>query len=227
MDAKLFSSTQVVDEGRHVEVFKRYLLSKMGKLYDINDNLYVILDSLMTDSRWDIKLLGMQIMVEGLALAAFGTIRQNTQEPLLIDLLRYVITDEARHVHFGVVTLEKHYSQHLNEKERREREDWAFEMALLMRNRFLAHEYYDEYWGHRMSRRAWDKMILRSEFMRVFRRSLYKRIIPNLKHIGLLSDRIRPYYEKLGLLADEHGAAAPNLKVEDMLNPKEPTSASR
>ena len=72
-DGKFYGATQVMDEARHVEVFLRYLESKMNKLYTINDNLFVIIDSLMTDSRWDMKFLGMQIMVEGLALGAFGT----------------------------------------------------------------------------------------------------------------------------------------------------------
>ena len=223
MDAKLYGSTQVIDEGRHVEVFQRYIIEKLDKLYEINDNLYVIIDSLMTDSRWDLKFLGMQIMIEGLALAAFGTMRQNTKEPLLKNLLRYVITDEARHVHFGVVALEDYYGKHLSPRDRREREDWAFEMTVLMRNRFLAHEFYDEFWGHRMSRRAWDKMILRSAFMDIFRKSLYRRIIPNLKRINLLSDRIRPHYEELGLLAFEDHKAAPDLALKDMLNEGAPS----
>src|SRR6185369_7049684 len=85
---KLYGSTQVMDEGRHVEVFHRYLTEKLGKLYEINDNLFVIIDGLMGDSRWDMKFLGMQIMVEGLALGAFGTIYKQTKEPLLRELLR-------------------------------------------------------------------------------------------------------------------------------------------
>ena len=97
----------MVDEGRHVEVFHGYLTRKLEKLYEINDNLYVIIDALMTDSRWDMKFLGMQIMIEGLALGAFGTLRQITGEPLLKQLLTYVITDEARHVHYGVLALQE------------------------------------------------------------------------------------------------------------------------
>ena len=82
-DGKLYGATQVVDEGRHVEVFHRYLDTKLNKLYQINDNLFVIIDALIQDSRWDLKFLGMQIMVEGLALGAFGAIYQMTKEPLL------------------------------------------------------------------------------------------------------------------------------------------------
>lgn len=215
---KLYGSTQVFDEGRHVEVFHRYLTEKLNKLYQINDNLYVIIDALMRDGRWDIKFLGMQIMIEGLALGAFGTIRGSTQEPLLKEILRYVITDEARHVHYGVVALQDYYRTELAEKERNEREDWAFEMAIMMRNRFLAHEFYDEYYGHVMKRSAWDKLMLASPVMQFFRTTMFKRLIPNLKRIGLLSDRIRHHYAELGLLEWEHGRAAPELTASDFLS---------
>jgi hypothetical protein len=217
MDGKFYGSTQVVDEGRHVEVFHRYLTEKLEKLYQINDNLYVLIDAMMSDSRWDIKFLSMQIMIEGLALGAFGTMRQNTDEPLLKNLLRYVITDEARHVHFGVLALRDHYLHELSDRERREREDWAFETSMLMRNRFFAHEFYDEHYGHVMRRAAWDRLVLDSKFMTRFRSNMFRRIVPNLKRIGLLSDRIRPYYAELGLLVWEHEKAAPEIGAEDLL----------
>jgi hypothetical protein len=217
MDGKLYGSTQVVDEGRHVEVFHRYLTQKLGKMYEINDNLYVLIDALMSDPNWDVKFLGMQILIEGLALGAFSTMRAATKEPLLRELLKNVITDEARHVSFGVLALQSHYQQ-MSESERRNREDWAYEMSLLMRNRFLAHEFYDEYYGHLMTRRAWDDLILASEFMEHFRRNLFRRVVPNLKRIGLLTDRIRPHYARLGLLEWEHEKAAPEVTVDEMLS---------
>lgn len=216
MDAKLYGATQVADEGRHVEVFDRYLSTKLEKRYAVDDNLYVVLDALVHDGRWDVKFLGMQILVEGLALGAFGTLRAATREPLLRELLRLVVTDEARHVHFGVVALQGALDA-LPEAERHEREDWAFEMCVLLRNRFLAHEFYEERWAHRMSRAAWDRFVLGSGYMRKFRATLFSRIVPNLRRIGLLSDRIRPRYAQLGLLEWEHGKAAPDLAVEDLV----------
>lgn len=216
VDGKLYGSTQVVDEGRHVEVFYRYLNDKLGKLYTVNDNLFTLIDALMTDGRWDLKFLGMQIMIEGLALAAFGTLRQTSREPLLRELLKYVITDEARHVHYGVLSLRDFYHQ-LPEAERREREDWAFEVAVLMRNRFLAHEFYDEYYAHAMSRRQWDALVLDSVYMQQFRKTMFRRMIPNLKRIGLLTDRIRPHYAALGLLEWEHERAAPEICAADLI----------
>lgn len=217
MDGKLYGSTQVVDEGRHVEVFHRYLVEKLEKLYEINDNLYVLIDALMSDDRWDIKFLSMQIMIEGLALGAFSTLRNNSDEPLLRELLRKVITDEARHVHFGVVALRDFYREELSEKERREREDWAFETSVLMRNRFLAHEFYDEYYGHVMRRSTWNKILLESDFMTYFRNTMFRRIVPNLSRIGLLTDRVRPYYAQMGLLVWENEKAAPDLTAADLL----------
>ena len=82
-DAKLYASTQVVDEARHVEVFARYLEEKMGGGYQVNTHLRLLLDDIINDSRWDMTYLGMQIMVEGLALAAFGFLHATTNEPLL------------------------------------------------------------------------------------------------------------------------------------------------
>jgi hypothetical protein len=220
LDAKLYGSTQVVDEGRHVEVFHRYLTTKLEKKYDINDNLYVVIDALMTDSRWDMKFLGMQIMIEGLALGAFSMLQQLTGEPLLKKLLTYVIADEARHVHYGVLALQG-YLRELSEKERRDREDWAFEVSLFLKNRFYAHEFYDEYWGQEMSRGAWEKLVLESEMMAMFRRTMFKRVVPNLKKIGLLSDRIRPKYAALGLLEYEHGRDATQLTAEDLVQDRD------
>jgi hypothetical protein len=218
MDGKFYGSTQVVDEARHVEVFHRYLTQKLEKLYQINDNLYVVIDALMTDSNWDIKFLGMQIMVEGLALGGFGTLRAQTQEPLLRELLKYVITDEARHVHYGVVALREYYTKGVEEKVRREREDWAFETSLFMRNRFLAHEFYEEFYGHVMTRAQWDQFILNSDFMNFFRKTMFRRIVPNLKRINLISERIRPHYASLGLLEWENEKAAPELSADELIN---------
>jgi hypothetical protein len=216
LDAKLYGSSQVVDEGRHVEVFHGYLTRKLEKLYEINDNLYTIVDALMTDSRWDVKFLGMQIMIEGLALGAFGTFRQITAEPLLKQLLTRIITDEARHVHFGVLALQE-CLRGLTERERVEREDWAFEVSLLLRNRFLAWEFYEEHWAHAFRRSEWERLSVESKLMGAFRQTMFRRIVPNLKRIGLLSPRIRPRYDALGLLAYEGGRAAPDLTAADLL----------
>ncbi len=217
-DGKLYGSTQVMDEGRHVEVFSRYLDTKLNKLYAINDNLFVIIDSLMTDGRWDMKFLGMQIMVEGLALGAFGVIYKRTKEPLLKELLKNVIQDEARHVHYGVVALREHFQKHLSPREQREREDWAFEVALLMRNRFMAMEVYEEWFEGRMTRDQWKKFVSSSPGMADFRRVMFSRLVPNLREIGLLSKRMIPHYERVGLGEYFGGKSADKLTANELLS---------
>jgi hypothetical protein len=216
-DGKLYGATQVMDEGRHVEVFRRYLDDKLQKTYQINDNLFVIIDALMRDSRWDMKFIGMQIMVEGLALGAFGVLYKMTREPLLKTLLKYVIQDEARHVHYGVVALRQHISQ-LSDAERREREQWTFEVALLMRNRFMAYEVYEEWFEGRLPRAAWRELVLTSPAMREFREVMFSRLMPNLREIGLLSPKIAADYQRVGLLKYASGAAAPHLTGEAMVS---------
>ena len=216
-DGKLYGATQVMDEGRHVEVFSRYLDDKLGRLYQVNDNLYVIIDALMADGRWDMKFLGMQIMVEGLALGAFGTLYQQTSEPLLKSLLKAVIQDEARHVHYGVLALREHIKTALSERERQEREDWAFEVALLMRNRFMAYEIYEEWFEGLMTRAQWRDVVTALPGMREFRKVMFTRLVPNLREIGLLSPRILPHYDRVGLLEYMDGASADQLTAEEMI----------
>lgn len=223
-DGKLYGATQVMDEGRHVEVFHRYLDEKLCKLYQINDNLYVIIDSLMADSRWDMKFLGMQIMIEGLALGAFGTIYRTTKEPLLKALLKNVIQDEARHVHYGVLALREHITKQLTESERREREDWAFEVALLMRNRFMLYEVYEEWFEGRMSRAQWREFVSQVPGMQEFRQVCFSRLVPNLQEIGLLTPRIIPRYEKVGLAQYMGGMSADKITGDQMIQELDATS---
>src|SRR5207302_3848498 len=125
IDAKYYAATQVMDEARHVEVFAKYLDTKLSGHYPINAHLRMLLDDIIKDSRWDMTYLGMQIMVEGLALAAFGFMHALTTEPLLKQLLRYVMSDEARHVAFGVLSLQDYYKE-LSAAELRERQESAF-----------------------------------------------------------------------------------------------------
>ena len=216
-DGKFYGATQVMDEARHVEVFNRYLETKMERRYDINDNLFTIIDGLMTDNRWDMKFLGMQILVEGLALGAFSTLHTMTEEPLMKEILRRVIQDEARHVSFGLLALRPIYTQQLSEKERREREDWAFEVVVLMKNRFLAHELYEEDFAHLMTRRSWNQLVDAMPGMALFRKTMCKRLVPNLRAIGLLTPRIYPQYEKIGLAEFVHLDASDGLSDKELM----------
>ncbi|MCH8542876.1 MAG: ferritin-like domain-containing protein [Alcanivorax sp.] len=199
-DAKLYAASQTFDEARHVEVFTRYLQEKVGMMYPVNPNLKVLLDKILSDPRWDLKFIGMQIIIEGLALAAFNTLKLTAKDPLLKDIITLVIRDEARHVTFGVNYLEDFVST-LTQEEKEERAHFAFEACVVMRERLIATEVFTEFgWEPEQAR----EQVLASQIMAQFRNLLFTRIVPNLKRIGLLTDSVRPRFEELGILQFEN-----------------------
>jgi len=210
IDAKYYAATQVMDEARHVEVFAKYLDTKLSGHYPINAHLRLLLDDIIADSRWDMTYLGMQIMVEGLALAAFGFIHQLTTEPLLKQLLKYVMSDEARHVAFGVLSLQDYYQQ-LSTAELKDRQEFAFEAATRMRDRFLQQEVFD-----RMGLPVKEvlSLVAQSPERLVFQQMLFSKIVPNLKKLGLLDAGAKPgqpgwlrkRFEELGVIQFEDWA---------------------
>ena len=207
IDAKYYASTQVVDEARHVEVFARYLDEKLSGHFPINPHLRMLLDDIVEDSRWDMTYLGMQIMVEGLALAAFGFMHQLTTEPLLKQLLRYVMSDEARHVAFGVLSLKEVYDG-LSGPEIRERQEFAYEAAVRMRNRLLAQEVWDALGLDAAEKRQAIELVMMSEQRQMFQQLLFTKIVPNCKKLGLLDAGdgwLRQKFGELGVIQFEDG----------------------
>ncbi|MBV8305005.1 MAG: ferritin-like domain-containing protein [Acidimicrobiia bacterium] len=205
IDAKYYASTQVMDEARHVEVFAKYLDEKLSGHYPINAHLRLLLDDIVQDSRWDMTYLGMQIMVEGLALAAFGFLHQLTTEPLLKQLLRYVMGDEARHVAFGVLSLQEYYSQ-LSAAELAERQEFAFEAAVRMRDRFLQQEVWERL-GVPVKEAV--TLTMQAPERALFQQMLFSKIVPNCKKLGLLDAAdglLRQRFTELGVIAFEDWA---------------------
>jgi hypothetical protein len=201
-EAKYYAANQVSDEARHVEVYHRYLTEKLGISYEVHPALQTLLDDILSDSRWDVTYLGMQIMVEGLALAAFGMMKlMMPDEPLIQDLTTRVMADESRHVAFGVLSLEDLYTKEMSGSELREREDFVIEATHLMRERLLMHQVFDRLgW----EKNEWVPWMTETPFMQGFRQMLFSKIVPNLKRLGLLTPRVRKVYEQLDLLRFEH-----------------------
>jgi hypothetical protein len=199
IDAKYYAGTQTMDEARHVEVFSRYLHEKLEWEWPINESLKELLDATIQDSRWDFKYLGMQIIIEGLAMAAFGNLYQLTQEPLLKELIHYVMKDESRHVAFGVISLQDFYGD-MPENELRDREDFIVYACELMRNRLVGDQI--------AAAMGWDRdalrdVVLASPVGKAFRTMLFARVVPNLKRLGLISPRVRRAFEELDIIQFE------------------------
>jgi hypothetical protein len=196
LDAKYYASTQVMDEARHVEIYSRYLREKLDLAYPVNPQLATLLGQVVRDARWDFTYLGMQILIEGLALGAFGIIRDHATEPTAREINAYVMQDEARHVAFGRMALRDYYPQ-LTESERREREEFTVEACYLMRDRFLAEEVF----------RTLDydadecvKYLRESPVMQAFRSGLFMRVVPTLRDIGLWGRKVQDAFTDMGVI---------------------------
>ncbi|MEU7279589.1 ferritin-like domain-containing protein [Streptomyces sp. NPDC045431] len=195
MDAKFFSATQTMDEARHAEIYGRFLHEKIGMLYPVNDNLQGLLNDTLRDSRWDMPYLGMQVLIEGLALAAFGMIRDTTNKPLPKQILAYVMQDEARHVAFGRMALRDYYKQ-LSDAELREREEFVIEGCYLMRDRLRGVEVLENFG---VSKKEAAQVAEESGTLRLFRKLLFSRIVPCVKDIGLWGERLQRAYLDMGV----------------------------
>jgi hypothetical protein len=197
IDSKFYAATQVMDEARHVEAYNKFLLEKLELAYPIHPQLALLLDQTIADSRWDITYLGMQVMIEGVALAAFSLIRDFTEHPLPRSLNAYVMKDEARHVAFGLLALQDAYRD-ITEAERREREEFVIEAARLLRDRIVAEELYENL-GLPV-----DECLTyldQSDIMNIYRQQLFARVVPTVKRIGLWSDKIQQAFIDFGVLA--------------------------
>jgi hypothetical protein len=200
MDAKYYASTQTMDEARHVEVFDRYVHDKLEWEWPINPNLKELLDATIMESRWDFKYLGMQILIEGLAMAAFGSMYQIAQEPLLKDLLKYVMKDESRHVAFGMLSLRDMYTD-MDPKELADREDFIIYACDLMRNRLFGTDI--------AAAMGWNEaelieVLKQSPIGRVFQQSLFSRVVSNLNTLGLITPKVRKAFIEMEIIQFEN-----------------------
>jgi len=195
IEAKFYAATQVVDEARHVETYQR-LLAKFGLTYPMTPPLRTLLDQVIGDRRWDMTYLGMQVVIEGLALAAFSGTRDYAGNPLARQVNAYVMQDEARHVAFGRLALRAHIPQ-LSSAERREREEFLVEACYLMRDRFMAPEVWDTLG---LDSDACVTHVSTSQSAANFRRFLFSRIVPVVKDIGLWDARVINAYTEMGVI---------------------------
>ena len=232
VDSKFYAATQVMDEARHVEMYAKYTNDKLELAYPINPHLKTLLNDVIGDERWDMTYLGMQVVIEGLALAAFALIRDFAQEPLAKAINTYVMQDEARHVAFGRLALKDYYPQ-LTQAERDEREEFVVQACYLMKDRFQMEE-------------VWQRMGLDvercvaftegSEMMQEFRKMLFSRIVPTVKDIGLWGPKIQKAYADMGViqfqdtdpdaLSAQDEALARTLDTSRGLSPEAEASAS-
>jgi hypothetical protein len=194
-DAKLCAASQVADEARHVETYGRYV-EVLGDSYPINPALDSLMRNVITDDRWDIIYLGMQIIVEALALAVFQLENHSPQNPVIGRITELVARDEARHVAFGVLTLRDHYAE-LSAHERSEREEFIKESTLLMARRFRMEELWERLGADLPAAISYT---LNDPHMVEHRRLVFTKIVSSLSKIGMFTPSVRAHFEDLQLI---------------------------
>ena len=202
MESKTYAAAQVADEARHVEAYARYIDEKLGVRYPINPGLLVLLRDLLAEPRWDVIFLGMQVIVEGLALAATRVASTGFGDPIITSITKMIARDEARHISFGVVALNGLY-QDMMTKELREREEFLLEAIHLMSQRFLLREVWEKL---ALDPTAGARFAKTDPLMVGFRQLLFHKVIHILRQLGLLTPKVRD------LLLDE-ALAKPNAFV--------------
>ncbi|MEU0383198.1 ferritin-like domain-containing protein [Streptomyces chartreusis] len=195
LEAKFYAAVQVADEARHVDAYARYL-TKLGSCYPINGGLRALLENIMSESRWDMIYLGMQIIVEGLALAAFRLGNASFADPVILQITKLVARDEARHVAFGMVALDGYYDE-LTSRELAEREEFTKEATLLMSRRFLLTEVWDRL---EVDTAAGTAFAAEDPLMLQFRRLLFAKVVSSLQRLGLCTPGVRDHLDQLALL---------------------------
>jgi hypothetical protein len=203
LDSKFYAASQAADEARHVEVFSRYVRENIPDGYPISTPLRSLIGDILADDRWDVTALGMQIMVEALAMAAFRLADRTFHDDLIKEITRLVARDEARHVSFGILSLAGVYSE-LTSSELADREDLVLEAALLTRRRFLLEDVWE-----RLDVPVADGVAFAATdpMMTNYRRAIFARIVTALQAVGLLTDRVRDGLAGLDLLAFGAGRA--------------------
>jgi P-aminobenzoate N-oxygenase AurF len=213
LDSKFYAATQVMDEARHVELYNRFLQDKIGMFYPVNQDLAGLLESALSDGRWDMPYLGMQVLIEGLALAAFGVYRDLSTNPLVKQLLAYVMQDEARHVAFGRLALRDYYAG-LTEAERAEREEFVVEGCYLMRDRFRGQEVFTRL-GLPLGECL--EYVDNSPTYKLYQSLLFSRVVPCVRDIGLWGGKVQRAYADMGVLDAASGDLTALMRQDEQI----------
>lgn len=198
-DTKLFAGQQVVDECRHVEVFAKLLARKFGTVHPIAPNIKFLLDEMLSTPDWHRKTIGMQLLFEGVAMAVITDIGRRTSNPLVREVMRAVARDEARHAAFGVLALREELGR-LPAGERDQLEDWTWMCLEVVANGLMSSMLDEIAPRHGLDAQAVAQSVFSSPAFWDARYHMFNHtVLPNLRKLGLVTDRTRPSYDRFRL----------------------------
>ena len=122
--AQEYAANQTREEGRHVTAFAKYIIARWGTPLPCGTVLANLLKEIVHAPEVYKKIVGMQMLVEGLAMGAFATIFREWNDPLAKRLTQLVMTDEAFHHKFGKIWADRTIPK-LSKEEHEIVENWA------------------------------------------------------------------------------------------------------
>jgi hypothetical protein len=205
-DLKFFQATQVMDEARHNEVLKRYIADRLDDIiYPMPKNEVALFDSILGESRWYLKTIALQLVAETFAVALFKMMAESAKDPVLGEVCRRILTDESRHMGFGMLSLPD-VVKNATSKEREELEDYTcFALETTLTGFFPLEPYRDlgfsaaritEVQQYRRSTAAKNDY---APFRKYFKREMHSSMVTNLSRLGLLTERVRPRLAAIGV----------------------------
>jgi ferritin-like protein len=205
-DQKFFQATQVMDEARHNEVLERYIEARLGGLhYPLPENEGFLFDLILSDPRWYIKTIALQLVAETFAVSMFRMMGQAARDPVLREVCGRILQDESRHMGFGMLSLPQ-VIQEASDAERREMEDFTcLALEKVLTGFFPLEAYRDVGFSRaqidevRSYRRAAAARNDYAAYRKFFRRDMHGAMVQNLARLGLLTDRVRPRLAALGV----------------------------
>ena len=205
-DEKFFQATQVMDEARHNEVLERYIQTRLGGLhYPMPENERFLFDAILTDPRWYIKTIALQLVAETFAVSMFKMMAEAAVDLVLGEVCRRILLDESRHMGFGMLALPK-IVREATEGERREMEDFTCLAVEKVLTGFFPLEAYQDLGFSpaqiqevRTYRRDAASRNDYAAYRKYFRRDMHTAMVNNLARINLLTERVRPRLAALGV----------------------------
>jgi len=199
--AQEYAANQTREEARHVTGFTNYIKARWGTPYPVGPTLGRLLDQVVSSDVVYKKIVGMQMLIEGLAMGAFGMAHQDTNDPLLKTLLKYTMSDEAFHHKFGKIWADRTIPK-LNQFERDKVEDWShtvfhdllynlvnpWEKKLIYESVGLNHKFVTEAFIKEMDRDS----IIRDEMME--NNNIFRVLCKTLLKANIITERTRKHY---------------------------------
>jgi hypothetical protein len=203
IDGKLYAATQVIDEARHVEVFHRYI-QRLNRVYPIDPTLQAVLNQILEADLWQMKCVGMQVIVEGLAMGSFRIMKEGSRDELLRSVVNLTAQDEARHVSYGLIYMKDELPK-MRDVDRDRVEDFAFAAVDAISGRrpgtgFLSQMEIFRDVGLRVED-ALPEVIAKFQDPAFIARQpdpIRDHVLPQLTRINLITDRTAGKYRELG-----------------------------